>query len=189
MDRKTPLRRARSTGLFVARRFQSVRTSVLDIFDTTSIHRTARVSLRAELATNEGEISIGKQTTIFPHAKILPHTGSVSIGDHSTVNPFTILYGQGGLTIGDAVRIAAHTTIIPSNHRFSDPDELIHTQGLTKEGIVIEDDVWIGTGCRILDGVTIGEGSVIGAGAVVTESIPPYSVAVGVPAEVRGKRE
>lgn len=57
------------------------------------------------------------------------------------------------------------------------------------KGIVIEDDCWLGTGVKILDGVTIGKGSVIGAGAVVTKNIPSYSVAVGVPAKVISKRD
>ena len=72
---------------------------------------------------------------------------------------------------------------------FSDPEMLIHEQGMIGLGIKIEDDVWIGAGAIILDGVTIGRGSVIGAGAVVTKNIPPYSVAVGVPARVIKKRE
>jgi acetyltransferase-like isoleucine patch superfamily enzyme len=75
-----------------------------------------------------------------------------------------------------------------NNHVFDDPNRLIRQQPLTCKGITIEDDCWIGTGVRILDGVTIGQGSVIGAGAVVNKDIPPYSVAVGVPAKVISKR-
>jgi galactoside O-acetyltransferase len=63
-------------------------------------------------------------------------------------------------------------------------------QGITAEGIVVEDDVWLGSGAIVLDGVHIGRGSVIGAGAVVTEDLPPYSIAVGSPARVvRDRRE
>ncbi|MBA2748254.1 MAG: acyltransferase, partial [Tatlockia sp.] len=59
----------------------------------------------------------------------------------------------------------------------------------TRQGVVIEDNCWLGYGVKVLDGVTIGEGSVIGAGAVVTKDIPPYSVAVGVPAKVVRSRQ
>lgn len=96
---------------------------------------------------------------------------------------------QEGFEIGDNVRIAAQVVIIPMNHIYEDPDTPIWKQGIRAKGIKIEDDVWIGAGAKILDGVTIGKGSVIGAGAVVTDDIPPYSVAVGVPARVIKKRE
>ncbi|MFC7129447.1 acyltransferase [Haloferax chudinovii] len=130
------------------------------------------------------DITVGKKCKLRSGVKLITYGGHISIGDNCTVNPYTILYGQGGLEIGDGVRIAAHTTIVPANHIFDDPDTYIYKQGETREGIVIGDDVWIGAGCQILDGVTIGEGSVIGAGSVVTESVPAYSVAVGSPARV-----
>ncbi|MFM6647643.1 MAG: DapH/DapD/GlmU-related protein [Microcystis panniformis] len=68
-------------------------------------------------------------------------------------------------------------------------NELIRLQGETKQGIVIEDDVWIGCGCKILDGINIGKSSVIGAGSVLTKDVEPYSVVVGVPGKVIKKRE
>ena len=64
----------------------------------------------------------------------------------------------------------------------------IGQQPETRQGIEIGDDVWIATGCRILDGVKIGRGCVVGAGAVVTQSLPDYSIAVGVPARIVGNR-
>lgn len=129
-------------------------------------------------------LSIGRRCQIFPYAMLMTYGGSVKIGDDCTVNPFSILYGVGGLEIGNGVRIASHTVIIPANHVYSDPYTPIFLQGLTTEGIKIEDDVWIGAGVKILDGVTVGKGSVVAAGAVVTKNIPPYAVAGGVPAKV-----
>ncbi len=70
------------------------------------------------------------------------------------------------------------------NHNFADTSQKIIDQGVTCKGIVIEDDCWLGFGVKVLDGVTIGKGSVIGAGAIVTKDIPPFSIAVGVPARV-----
>ncbi|MCP9442481.1 MAG: acyltransferase [Nitrospira sp.] len=120
----------------------------------------------------------------MPYAKIIPQEGFVKIGAHCTVQYGCLLYGVGGLEIGDHTRIAAHTVISPMNHIFTDPDTPIWKQGETAVGIKIGRDVWIGSGSKILDGVTIGDGSVIGAGSVVTKSMPPFPVAVGVPARV-----
>ena len=76
----------------------------------------------------------------------------------------------------------AHTVIIPFNHGFECADVPMNQQPLTKKGIVIADNVWIGASCCILDGVRIGKGAIIGAGAVVTKDLNDYSVAIGVPA-------
>ena len=91
---------------------------------------------------------------------------------------------DGGISIGDDVLIGPNVVIRASNHIFADPHRPIRLQGTTGLGIIIESDVWLGANVVVVDGVTIGKGSVIGAGAVVTKSIPPYSVAVGVPAKV-----
>lgn len=77
----------------------------------------------------------------------------------------------------------------PMNHVFADPDTPIRLQGETASGIRIGRDVWIGTSVKVLDGVEIGDGCVVGAGSVVTKSLPPYCVAVGVPAKVRAWRD
>ena len=76
-----------------------------------------------------------------------------------------------GVKIGKGVRIAAHCTIVPSNHIYTNPNEFIYKQGLSRLGIIIEDDVWIGSGLRVLDGVTIRKGCVIGANAVIVGKI------------------
>lgn len=135
-----------------------------------------------------GEIRIGKSFNQCAYSQIISHGGNISIGDHCSLNPYSIIYGHGNVEIGNYVRIAAHTTIIPANHIFDDPNVPIAKQGLTKVGIKIGSDVWISANCVILDGVTIGDGVVIGAGSVVTKDIPPYSIAVGVPAKVIKKR-
>jgi acetyltransferase-like isoleucine patch superfamily enzyme len=70
------------------------------------------------------------------------------------------------------------------NHVYTDPDTPIRLQGVTRRGIVVEDDCWIGAGSMILDGVRISRGCVVAAGAVVTRDVPPYSVVAGVPARV-----
>lgn len=131
-----------------------------------------------------GRIVIGKKCTLVRGCQLRTYGGDIIIGDRCSINPYTILYGQGNLKIGNCVRIAANCVIIPSNHNFDRIDIPITDQGLTNRGIVIEDDVWIGCGVRVLDGVTISKGCVIGAGSVVTKSTEPYGVYVGIPAKL-----
>lgn len=151
----------------------------LTIGDFTNISPLARIRI-----SKSSNIKIGSHCDIADSAMLITGSGSIVIGDHCSVNPFSVLYGDGGLSIGNGVRIASHVVIIPSDHVFKDRDVYIYKQGYTMLGINICDDVWIGAGARILDGVTIGKGAVIGAGAVVTRSIPEYGIAIGVPAKV-----
>lgn len=131
-----------------------------------------------------GNIYIGDNCKIAHGAMILTYGGDIAIGNNSGVGPYTVLYGHGGLTIGNYVWFAAHCTVIPANHGIDSLELPIYSQPLKKLGIEIENDVWIGTGVRVLDGVKIGHGSVVGAGSVVTKPIPALSICVGVPAKV-----
>lgn len=149
------------------------------------IHPTAWVAKKALIrCSGGGKIVIGQHCEIHPYAMIDSMGGSVVLGKHCSLNPFAIIYGHGGTKLGNGVRIAAHSVIIPANHNFRTSDPL-HSSGVTGIGISIGDDVWLGAGTRILDGVTIGDRSVVGAGAVVTRMVPPGSVATGVPARIK----
>jgi len=149
---------------------------------------TSLVHPAAIFEPSGGTISIGENTFIDRGVILRSLGGSIEIGSDCSVNAYSVLYGSGGLRIGNGVRIAAHAAIFASNHVFSDPDKLIKDQGLSLKGIVIEDDVWIGAGARILDGVVIRKGTVVGAGAVITKSTEPYSVVAGVPAKIISSR-
>ena len=149
---------------------------------------TSRISRHARFfAGGKGKITIGERCEIGAYALLNCHGGPIEIGDDSTVNEYAVLYGHGGLKIGNGVRIATQVVMVPANHGIA-RDRPVWEQPQTKLGIVIEDDVWIGAGARVLDGVTIAKGSVIGAGAVVTRSTEPYSINVGVPARKVGER-
>ncbi|MBD2626158.1 acyltransferase [Trichormus variabilis] len=113
----------------------------------------------------------------------------IYIGQDTFIGPSVCIAGPGDVKIGKDCLIAAHTAIYANNHNFTDPTKPIKSQGSTRKGIVIEDDCWLGDGVKVLDGVTIGRGSVIGASAVVTKDIPPFSVAVGIPARVIKSRD
>lgn len=110
--------------------------------------------------------------------------GHIDIGDATSLNPYCVLYGTGGLSIGSSCGIAAQTVVIAAEHSFANPDIPIMQQPIQSKGISIEDDVWVGAGSRILDGVRLRSGTVVGAGAVVTRDFPPRSVIVGVPARL-----
>lgn len=113
----------------------------------------------------------------------LPNAG-VRIGKECLVGEYTIIRGQGGVTIGDRVYTSPHTQIIAVNHVFTNPHVPFVEQGITAQGIVIEDDVWLGSGAIVTDGVKIGKGAVVAAGAVVTKDVPAHTVAAGIPAKV-----
>jgi maltose O-acetyltransferase len=115
--------------------------------------------------------------------------GHISLGANSGIGIDARLYGPGEITIGDHVMFAPDVAIVTGNHRFGNVGEPIAAQGGDAAPVVIEDDVWIGLRVIILPGVTIGRGSVIAAGAVVANDIPPFSIAGGVPAKVIRHRD
>lgn len=158
------------------------------LFPRIKVGKNTKVDRSCKLKAHGGSIVIGIDCNIHPYAMLLAHGGNIIIGNNCTVNPFSILYGHGGLVVGNGVRIAAHCVIIPANHNFKDSNQYIYKQGVTAKGIIIKDDVWIGVGARILDGITVGKGSVIGAGAVVTRDVEAFTVVAGVPARMIGKR-
>jgi acetyltransferase-like isoleucine patch superfamily enzyme len=110
--------------------------------------------------------------------------GFFEIGADSFVGCNAVLGAGGGIQIGSHVLIGQSVNIHSENHIFQDGSRLISDQGVEYHGVTIGDDVWIGSKAAILDNVHIGQGAVIGAGTVVTRDIPPYAVAVGVPAKV-----
>jgi len=155
-----------------------------------SLERGVVLEKHARLYANgeNAQIKIGDYTTIYPYVLLKTNGGKIEIGKGCSVNDYSILYGYGGITIGDDVHIAAHTVIIASEHDYSRLGNPDFSKDMLGKGVKIENNVWIGANAVILDGVTIGRGSVIGAGAVVTKDIPPDSIAVGVPARVIKKR-
>ncbi len=117
--------------------------------------------------------------------RAIPHAG-ITIGRDCLVGEYSIIRGQGGVTLGDRVYTSPFTQIIAVNHVFDDPQRSFVEQGITAQGIVIEDDVWLGAGAVVTDGVRIGRGAVVAAGAVVTRDVAPHTVVGGVPArEIR----
>ena len=159
-----------------------------------SIDPTAKISPLADIepSARGTPIRIGARTMIDAFVKIKPAGGSgeVNIGADCAINSGTVIYTGNGITLGDAVLIAANCTLAPTNHAIADRDRRIRDQGFmpSRGGIVIEDDVWLGANVVVLDGAHIAKGCVIAAGAVVRGKLEPYGIYAGVPAVRVGER-
>jgi acetyltransferase-like isoleucine patch superfamily enzyme len=135
-------------------------------------------------------IRIGRDSLVM-HGSVLhvynfrgiPHSG-ISVGAQSLIGEFNVIRGQGGVKIGDRVYTSPMVQMLAVNHLFDDTSRPFIDQGITAQGITVEDDVWIGSGAIVTDGVTIGQGAVIAAGSVVTRNVPPRTVVAGSPARV-----
>lgn len=118
-----------------------------------------------------------------------PDGGYIAIGERVYVGTGTCLHGHKGLEIGDDTLMAQNITITPYSHKFDDPTKTIYSQGGFSRKVTIGRDCYLGMNVSVVYSADIGEGSVVGAGSVVVKTIPPFSVAVGVPAKVIRKRD
>jgi len=123
------------------------------------------------------KVNIGRKIRFSQH---------VSIGDFSGIGDYSYISGE--LFIGSNVMIAPKCSFIAMNHTFDKGDPTIHT-GVVRSRIVLQDHCWIGYGAIILAGVTVGEGSIVGAGSVVTKDVPAFSIVGGSPAKVLKARK
>ncbi len=112
----------------------------------------------------------------------------IKIGNNVGIGEFAYLGGAGGLSIGGDCIIGQYFSCHPENHVTDDIETAVRHQGVTRYGINIGRNCWIGSKVTILDGVTIGDGCIIAAGAVVTKSFPSHSVIGGVPAKLLKSR-
>jgi acetyltransferase-like isoleucine patch superfamily enzyme len=143
------------------------------------------------MLTNSQYVEIGDNVFIREYARIeavnfdgqRSFSPELKIGEGTAVEQFFHVGACELVDIGKNVLIAGRVYITDHNHRFSDIDKPILSQGIEPGGkVIIGDNAWLGEGCVILPGVTIGSHAIIGANAVVTQDIPPYTVAVGNPA-------
>ncbi len=166
-----------------------------------------QAEVQAELADLE-TVEIGRNVFIAPQAQIFAEPGRtvrigdgvriaadcvlhgpITVGDHVSVNHHvTMDGGRAGITIGAHTRIAAYATLFAFNHGMA-AGQLVREQPVTSKGILIGADVWIGAQAGVVDGVTIGDGAVVGMNAQVTRDVEPYGVVAGNPAEIIGRRE
>ena len=141
------------------------------------IHRSVRMDTPPYRKFYLGDYSVVESFACINNA-----VGDVIIGDHTRIGLHNTIIGP--VTIGSHVNLAQGITITALNHTFSDAEKRIDEQGVNTTPVVIEDDIWIGANAVILPGVTIGQHSVVAAGAIVTKDVPPHSLVAGVPAKV-----
>lgn len=108
----------------------------------------------------------------------------VEIGHDVLLNKGTKIGGQCGVKIGNYVMFGYNVNVVSENHAYNDPDLPIKNQGFFGSQIIIEDDVWVGANAVILPGVTVGRGAIVGANAVVTKDVMPYTIVGGIPAKL-----
>lgn len=135
-----------------------------------------------------GRIELQDDVWLSRGSYLVAGEAEVSIGANSYIGHRCLFYGHRGIRVGRDVLLANDVQLICGQHSFALRDVPIRAQPGRGQPIVIEDDVWLGSSVIVLGGVTVGRGCVVGAGAVVTHSLPAYSVAQGVPARVVGVR-
>jgi len=135
-------------------------------------------------------IVIGSNVLVGRNSVISCKGGDIEIGDYSNIGPDNIIISESSVSIGKYVFTSGKLYMIAGgNHTFDRKDIPIWKQpSVSKGGIRIEDDVWIGASSTILDGVKIGTGAIIGAATLVHKRIKPYTVSLGVPAQLVKKR-
>lgn len=141
-------------------------------------------------ALSKGGISFGDNCsvgagTIIECTGVIRELGEgLAIGSHVGFAQNCFISVRGNVEIGDDCIFGPNVSMHAENHVFADPDTPIRLQGATREGIHIGRDCWFGAGSHVLDGVTVGDGCVIAAGAVVNKDVPSGSVVGGVPAKI-----
>jgi acetyltransferase-like isoleucine patch superfamily enzyme len=177
-------------SLFVGKNVRILYPKNLSVGTDTIIEDGVEINCLAKDGIKFGNrVTIGKNAIIRP-SNIYggPIGDGLEIGNNSNIGPFNYIGCSGKITIGNNVMLGPRVSIYAENHVFDNPELTIKEQGVKKQFVRIEDDCWIASNVVILSGVTIGQGSVIAAGAVVTESIEPYSIVGGVPAKLIKKR-
>jgi acetyltransferase-like isoleucine patch superfamily enzyme len=165
--------------------FQAVVFYPLNIILYKKVSISSYISLHSSNYSKNRTI-IGKRSEIWRNV-IVWIASEVKIGDYSQINPFTFISGK--VNIGNCVMIGPNVNIIGGSHNFSDINLPMRFQGSQYKRIVIGNDVWIGAGCTILGGVTIGDGAIVAAGSVVTKDVLPCEIVGGVPSKlIRNRR-
>jgi len=147
----------------------------------------ANATIRAVSALEPG-VTLGSYGIVRENAYIDSHGGWIRVSRGAFIGQNAVIYGQGGVEIGENTMLAPGVTVIASGHGTSGSGAPMKFQQESYQGVTIGTDCWLGANVVVLDGVHIGDGAVIGAGAVVTHDLPPGVVASGVPARATRKR-
>ena len=134
--------------------------------------------------------TVGRGAVVAPSGLLGGEPGEgLVMGDHSNLGAWAYVGCSGFISIGSNVLMGPRVSLLAEDHNTASADEPIKAQGVTRLPITIEDDVWLGAGATVIGGVTVGRGSIVAAGSVVTRDVEPFSVVAGVPAKlVRTRR-
>jgi acetyltransferase-like isoleucine patch superfamily enzyme len=174
-------------GIVSAARISLLRTGGVALGPGCHVGPNCEIAF-APVRARMGRITAGPAAEISRGVIIRAYGGEVTLGANVYLGPYCVLSGHGGVEIGDDTLLSMHCTVLSSNHTVPAPGVLIRSQPDILLPTKIGRDVWLGAGVSVLGGVTIGNGCIVGAGAVATHDLPPESISVGVPARVVGHR-
>jgi acetyltransferase-like isoleucine patch superfamily enzyme len=143
--------------------------------------------LDAKGETNTG-IRVGSGVFVGRNTIVSCKNGDVDLADGVNIGFNCEVFSASRVRIGAGTLLAAYTYVIGGDHDFSDPSKSVLEQGRKSDGVIVGQGVWVGAGAKVLDGVEIGDKAIIGAGAVVTRDVPAQAIAVGIPAKVVANR-
>ena len=180
----------KSTGiLFVGKKCNLKHCNKITLGKSVSIEDFVEINALSKKGVSIGDNVTIKKGTIIECTGVIRELGEgITIGNNVGISQNCFIQVRGKVTIGNYVIFGPNVSLFSENHNYSNSDKPIMEQGATRKGVVIEDDVWVGTRSVILDGVKIGKGSIIAAGSVVTTDVEPYSIYGGVPAKLIKKR-
>lgn len=144
--------------------------------------------VRVQAARGQGRLTLGRWVHVGAGTAVRCHQGTLRVGDKTVFGRLATVDGYLDIDIGQSVLVADQVYISDFDHRTNDRSKPIKDQGIAKARVRVEDDVWLGVKSTVVKGVVVGRGSVVGANAVVTRDVAPFSVAVGVPARVVATR-
>lgn len=142
------------------------------------------VVLDAKGSPDVSRITIGNDVLLGRNGILSCTDGQIEFGDYVSTGPGCYFTTKGRIRIGSNISIGPNVHVIAAGHAFDDAETPVIRQERTAKGVVVEDGAWLGAGCFLLDGVTVGRNAIVAAGAVVTQDVPAMAIAGGVPAKV-----
>ncbi len=169
--------------LFVGKRCKLSHKHLIRLGRTVTIEDSVEINALSKQGVTIGDNVTIKKNTIIECTGVIRELGEgIRIGNQVGISQNCFIQVRGFVEIGSNVIFGPNVSIFSSNHIFDDPKIPIMNQGESRKGVIIEDDVWLGSGCIILDGVKIGKGSIVAAGSVVNKEVLPYTIVGGIPA-------
>lgn len=173
----------KGTKLFNLRHVSSGRNFLVDDFAEVN-------GLSTEGLKFGDNVTIGKYALVRPTNQYGGKIGEgLTVGNDSNIGPYCYIGCSGKISIGNNVMMSPRVSLFAENHNYQEVDRPMKEQGVTRDMIIIEDDCWIASQSIILAGTTIGQGSIVAAGSVVTKDVPPFSVVAGNPAQIIKSRK